>query len=81
MGEEWSTYSKTYLKRPLKQKTKIGFQDRLLLNAGQKYGRMLIGEHFAILLTFIKLPLVIKIFVMSIFEWPLKINIQHDTYS
>ena len=31
---------------------------------------MLQGEHSAILLTFIKLPFVIKIFVMSIFEWP-----------
>ena len=27
-------------------------------------------EHSAILLTFIKLPLFIKIFVLSIFEWP-----------
>ena len=34
-------YSKTYLKRPLQKKTKIGFQDRLSLNAGQKYCRML----------------------------------------
>ena len=33
---------------------------------------MLQGEHSAILLTFIKLPFVIKIFVLSIFEWPLK---------
>ena len=31
----------TCLKRPLKKKTKIGFQGRLLLNAGQKYCRML----------------------------------------
>ena len=31
---------------------------------------MLQGEHSAILLTFIKLPSVIKIFVLSIFEWP-----------
>ena len=30
------------------------------------------GEHSAILLTFIKLPFVIKIFVLSIFELPLK---------
>ena len=30
---------------------------------------MLKGEHSAILLTFIKLPVVIKIFVLSIFEW------------
>ena len=33
---------------------------------------MLKGEHSAILLTFIKLPFVIKIFVLSIFEWLLK---------
>ena len=31
---------------------------------------MLQGEHSAILLTFIKLPFVIKTFVLSIFEWP-----------
>ena len=31
---------------------------------------MLQGEHSAILLTFIKLPFVIKIFILSIFEWP-----------
>ena len=30
------------------------------------------GEHSAILLTFIKLPFVMKIFVLSIFEWQLK---------
>ena len=40
------------------------------LNAGQKYCRMLQGKHSAILLTFIKLPSVIKIIVLSIFEWP-----------
>ena len=34
-------YSKTCFKRPLKKKTKIGFQSLLLLNAGQKYCRML----------------------------------------
>ena len=58
--------------QPLKRKTKIGFQDRLSLNAGQKYCRMLKWEHSAIVLTFIKLPFVIKIFVLSMFEWPLK---------
>ena len=31
---------------------------------------MLHWEHSAILLTFIKLPVVIKTFVLSIFEWP-----------
>ena len=55
-----------------KRTPKIGFQGQLLFNAGQKYCRMLQGEHSAILLTFIKLPFVIKIFVLSIFEWPLK---------
>ena len=47
-----------------------GFQDQLSLNADQKYCGMLQGEHSAILSTFIKLPFVIKIFVLSIFEWP-----------
>ena len=54
------------------KETKNYFQDQLSLNAGQKYCWMLQGEHSAILSTFIKLPFVIKIFVLSIFEWPLK---------
>ena len=54
----------TIFKRP-----KIDFQDQLSLNAGQKYCRMHQGEHSAILSTFIKLPLVTKIIVLSIFEW------------
>ena len=33
---------------------------------------MLQGEHSAILSTFIKLLIVIKIFVLSIFDWPFK---------
>ena len=49
----------------LVRRSKTGFQDQLKLNAGQKY-----WEHSAILLTFIKLPFVIKTFVLSIFEWP-----------
>ena len=60
-------YSKTCAKRPLSKRPKIGFQDQLSLNAGQKYCEW---EHSAILLTFIKLPFVINIFVLSIFEWP-----------
>ena len=59
------------VKRPLSKRLKIGFQDQLSLNAGQMYCRILQGEHSAIVLTFIKLPFVIKIFVLSIFEWPL----------
>ena len=47
-------YSKTcFSKRP-----KIGFQDQLSLNAGQKYCRMLQREHSAILSTSIKLPFI-----------------------
>ena len=74
-------YSKTLCKRTDIKKTE---NDRLSLNAGQKYCRMLPlklnagqkyckmlqGEHSAMLSTFIKLPFVIKNFVLSIFEWP-----------
>ena len=63
-------YRNNVVKRPISKRPKIGFQDQLLLNAGQKYCRMLPLEHSAILLTFIKLPFVIKIFVLSIFELP-----------
>ena len=42
--------------------------------------RMLQGEHSAILLTFIKLPFVIKIFVLSIFEWPFYTDFTVPTY-
>ena len=59
-------YSKTCVKLPLLKRSKIGFQVQLSLNAGQKYCRMLQGEHSEILLTFIKLPFVIKIFVLSV---------------
>ena len=64
------SHSKTCVKRPLSKRQKIGFQYHLSLNAGQKYCSMLQGEHSAILSTFIKLPVVIKIFVLSFFEWP-----------
>ena len=59
-------YSKTCVKQPLSKRPNIGFQDQLSLNAGQKYCKMLQREHSAILLTFIKLPFVIKTFVFSI---------------
>ena len=48
-----------------KKRLKICFQYQLSVNAGQKYCRM----HSAILMAFIKLPFVIKIFVLSILEW------------
>ena len=58
----------TVLNGHSKKGRKICFQNQLLLNAGQKYCRMLQGEHSAILSTFIKLPFVIKTFVLSMFE-------------
>ena len=61
-------YRKPCLKRPIRKKTKNGFQERISLNACQKYCRMLQREHSAILSTFMKLPFVTKIFVLSIFE-------------
>ena len=61
---------KSILKQPLSKRPNIGFQDQLSLNVGQKYCRMLQGEHSTILLTFIKLPFVIKNLFVSIFEWP-----------
>ena len=61
------------LKRP-----NIGFQDQISLNAGQKYCRMLQAEHSAILSTFIKLAFIIKIFVLSVFEWLLKTGFTVD---
>ena len=64
IGEECSMYSKTCVKRPLSKRPTIGFQGQLSLNAGQKYCRMLQGEHSAILSTFIKLPFVIKVFFL-----------------
>ena len=61
-------YSKTCVKWPFSKRQKIGSQGQVSLGAVLKYCRMLQGEHSAILLTFIKLPFVIKIFVLSIFE-------------
>ena len=76
-------YSKTCVKWPLSKDRKLffnlcktatlkrqksGFQDQLPLNIGQKYCRMLQREHSAILLTLIKLPVVIKTFVLSFWE-------------
>ena len=63
IGSCFVAYSKTCVKRPLSKRQKIGFQDQLSLNAGQKYCRMRLS-------TFVKLPFVIKIFVLSTFEWP-----------
>ena len=47
------------VKRPLSKRPKIGFQDQLSLNAGQKYCRML-REHSAILSTFLSYHLSLR---------------------
>ena len=52
------------LKRPKMVSSPISF------NAGQIYCRTLQGEQSAILSTFMKLPFVIKMFVLSIIERP-----------
>ena len=61
-----AAYSKTCAKQPLSKRLETVFQDQLSLNgevnAGQKYCRMLQGEHSAILSTFIQLPFASKIF-------------------
>ena len=56
------------MQNSLSQKDLKLIQDQLSCNAGQKYCR--VGEHSAKVSTFIKLPFVIKIFVLSIFERP-----------
>ena len=47
-------YSKTCLMRPLKNRQNQGLKDKLYLNEGRKYCRILPLEHSAILLTCIK---------------------------
>ena len=43
---QFAIYGKTCVKQPLSKRPKIGFQDQLSLNAGQKYCRMLILQSF-----------------------------------
>ena len=70
-------YSKTCLKQPLKKKTKSWFSRPIIAKCRSKVLQNAVlqnaaREHSAILSTFIKLPFVFKIFVLSMFEWPLK---------
>ena len=55
-----------HVKRPLSKRPKKVFKTNYCLMQVKIIQR----EHSAILSTFIKLPIVIKIFVLSIFEWP-----------
>ena len=56
-------YSKTCVNGHSQKDQKLVFKTNYHLMQVQ-------GEHSAILSTFIKLPFVIKTFVLSIFEWP-----------
>ena len=57
---------KTDVKRPLSERPKMVFNTnyRLMQVKGIE------GEHSAILSSVIKLPFVIRIYILSIFEWP-----------
>ena len=63
-------YRKTCLKQPLSKRPNF-FQDKVSINAGQKYCRMLQREQSAIFLTFIKLTLSLRslfcLFLSAIF--------------
>ena len=61
----FGSYPRHCVKTATLKKTENLFSRTISLNAGQKHCRM----HSAILSTFIKLPFVIKIFDLSIFEW------------
>ena len=63
-------YSKTCIKRPLSKDQKLVFKTNYLLMQVKSIAGYSKGERSAILLTFIKLPFVFKIFVLSIFELP-----------
>ena len=65
-------YNKTCLKRPLKKKAKHWFSRQIIAKCRSKVLQNAPREHSAILLSFIKLPFVVKIFVLSVFEWPFK---------
>ena len=69
--EKYRKYSKPVLSGHWKRRPEL-VRSGLLLNAGQKYCRMLQGEHSAILSTFIKLPFFMNTFVLCIYEWLLK---------
>ena len=62
------TYSNTCVKRPSQKDRKLVFKSNYRLMQVKSIAECYNGEHSAILSTFIKLPFVIKTFVLSIFE-------------
>ena len=63
---------KPVLSRHSKRRPKIGFQNRLSLNAGHKYCRMLSWSILQYFWASLNYHLPFKTFILSIFEWPLK---------
>ena len=61
-------YSKTCVKQPFSKRLKLVFKTNFRLMQVKSIAEC--SKHSAILSTFIKLPFVIKIFVLPIFEWP-----------
>ena len=62
-------HSKTCVKRPLSKDRQLVFKTSYCLMQVKSIAECP-GEHSAILSTSIKLSFVIRIFVLSIFEWP-----------
>ena len=63
-------YSKTCVKRPLSKRPKIGFKTNYCLMQVKSIAECYKRNILQYVSTFSKLPFVIKIFVLSIFEWP-----------
>ena len=59
-----TTYSKTCVKRPLSKGPKMVFKTVYCLKQVKSIAECLLS-------IFVKLPVVIKTFILSIFEWPL----------
>ena len=68
--DAWCEYRKTCVKRPLLNRPKMVFNTVYRLMQVKNIAECSKGKHSAILSSFIKLPVVIKIFVLSFFEWP-----------
>ena len=64
------SYSKTCVKRSLSKRPKMVSKTNYCLMQVKSIAECSKGEHSAILLAFIKLPFVIKSFILPIFECP-----------
>ena len=81
MAGKGISYGKTCLNCHSKRRPKISFQDRLSLNAGQKYCRMLQESILQYFRTSLSYHLSLRPFFLSIFAWPLKTGFTVDAIS